>query len=239
MNPNARRLDRILTDTPLAASLLARLAAGRRAARAIAPVCAEVVPDFDPLRPGACDLRGGILRIWLGSSAHSTKLRQALPRMQAALRGNSLEVNEIKIGIQPARLRKAPLADAPNKARERLNERSGLRQSPQEIQRIREFTRKLALALPESELRRAVARLERSALAQLARMRESDQPFEKQQGEERHRHGQAADEQAAREPEPLRPAGDEIGDDAGHDDRAEQEQQEAEHRASRADRPLR
>jgi len=223
MNPTARRLDRILTDTPLAASLLARLAAGRRAARAIAPVCAEVVPEFDPLRPGACDLRAGVLRIWLGSSAHSTKLRQALPRMQAALRGNSLEVSEIKIGIQPARLRKTPVADAPNKARESSNERSIMRRPPQEIERIKEFTRKLALTLPDSGLRRAIARLERSALTQLARMRESNQPFEEQHRKEDDRHGEAAAEQAPRKLQPQGAPRHEIGGDAAGDHGAKDE----------------
>ncbi len=239
MNHNARRLDQILTDTPLAASLLARLSAGRRAARAIAPVCAEIVPEFDPLRPGACDLRAGVLRIWLGSSAHSTKLRQALPRMQAALRGNSLEVNEIKIGIQPARLRKAPAGDALNKPPEAVNDRSTVDRRLREIHKIKDFTRKLALTLPESELRRAIARLGHVAQAELARMRESNQPFEEQHREESDSQAQAADEQAPCQIQPERAPRDEIGGDAAGDGSAKEEQQDAEHRTGAADRPLR
>jgi len=92
MNQSARRIDQILTDAPLAANLLARLAAGRRAARAIAPICAEIAPGFDPLRPGTCDLRGRDLRIVLTSNAQATRLRQALPRLRAALQDHGVEV---------------------------------------------------------------------------------------------------------------------------------------------------
>jgi len=182
MNPSARRIDQILTDTPLAATLLARLAAGRQAARLIAPICAEVAPDFDPLRPGTCDLRGGVLRIWLRSSAHSTKLRQAIPRLLATLKSNNIEVSEIRVGVQLARVREKSAdktrISTPDASSSRLNSAADRRK----VLKMLDFSQKLALTLPDSELRAAIARFGRSIDAKLARMRESDQSFEEQDG---------------------------------------------------------
>lgn len=182
MKPAARRVDQILAGTPLAASLLARLSAARVAARLIAPICAELVPDFDPTWPGHCDLRGGVLRIWLGSGAHASKLRQASPRLLATLQSSGVEVSEIKIGVQLGRVRGAAPADAgkktgnaPRSLRPRAKEKGQLIE-------MMEFSKKLALALPDSELRRAVDRLGRSLDARLARMRESDHSFEDDHG---------------------------------------------------------
>lgn len=183
MNPTARRLDQILTDAPGAATLLARLAAGRRAARAIAQVCSEVIPDFDPLRPGTCDLRGGALRIWLPSNAQATRLRQALPRLGAALQDHGIEVSEIRVALQLGRVRESvpdhPRNSAANASRGRDERTRDRREHPEII----EFSRKLALTLPDSELRRAILRLGQSVAPRLARMRESDQTFDQQNRE--------------------------------------------------------
>ena len=194
MNHPARRIDRILSDAPLAANLFARLDAAREAARVIAPICAEVAPDFDPAKPGACDLRENVLRIWLRSSAHSTKLRQAIPRLAARLQSHGLKVNEIKVGVQLGRVREKSGTNSGKKP-------AGAGSIPATVPRGRKdylmpiaFTEKLALTLPDSELRRAAVRLGQSLQTRLAGIRDSDQTFDEQNREKKDTRGQAAGE---------------------------------------------
>lgn len=189
MNPTARRLDQILTDAPTAAALAARLAAARRAAQIIAPICAEIAPDFDPMRPGNCDLRERTLRIWLRSGAHSAKLRQATPRLMASLACHGLEVNEIKVGVQLGRLRATADSKSRNSGPMGAFKAESGRNSPTDYLVPLTFTDKLALTLPDSELRRAALRLGEAIRTRLARMRESDQSFDQQGREENDTHG--------------------------------------------------
>jgi hypothetical protein len=183
MTSAARRVDQILSDTPLAANLLARLAAARHAARVIAPIGSEVVPGLDLLRPGTVDLRDGVLRIWLRSSAHSTKLRQAAPRLLAALQGQGVEVNEIRVGVQLGRVRETPAAEARNRSGPTSKSGPMVVRDRSELDALSSFSRKLVLTFPESPLGRAAARLGKAIDSQLARMRESDQPFQQQNRE--------------------------------------------------------
>jgi hypothetical protein len=185
MNPTARRADQILADAPLAANLMARLAAARAAARCIAPVCAEIAPDFDPLQPGCCDLRDHVLRIWLSSPAHTSKLRQATPRLLARLRDHGLEVSEIKVGVQLGTLREAPRDDGRKSADFTPKEGASSVAMVKRYSAALEFSRKLALTFPESGLGRAAARMAREVGAGLARMRESNQSFDEQNRKEK------------------------------------------------------
>lgn len=197
MNPNARRIDQILADTPLTATLLARLTAARQAARAISPVCTEIAPDFDARRPGSCDLRGGVLRIWLRSSVQSTKLRQAIPRLLTALRSNGLEVNEIRIGVQPGRVRENGPGQARNTTPDALSAHPKGLTAYGHAEKMLSFSRKLALTLPDSELRRAIARFGAVVDAKVARMRDSDQTFYEQNREKSHPSAQAGEKDPA------------------------------------------
>lgn len=160
MNTPSRRLDRILTDHAITASLLARLTAGRVAAEAIAPVLAELLPGFDPLRSGACDVRGQTLRIWLRSNAQSTKLRQASPRLLATLQQRGLDISEIRYGIQPRPRTAAPPSPAENA--------EAAVQFRQDLQRALSFSEKLAPTLPDGTLRESVRRLRLSVERHLA-----------------------------------------------------------------------
>jgi hypothetical protein len=198
MTPTSRRVDQILTDTPLAAGLLARLAAARRAARAIAPICAGIAPDLDPLLPGCCDLREKVLRIWLRSSAHATKLRQAGPRLLACLQAQGIEVSEIKVGVQLGRVRDKPTGNAVNSAEmAHMSEGSfGLKKN--EMSAALAFSRKLALALPDGDLRRAASRLGSAIDGRLAGIRESNQTFDEQDGEKNNAGRQAGEQRPAR-----------------------------------------
>lgn len=200
MNTTARRVGQILSGAPSTAALMARLAAARQAALLIAPVCATVAPEFDPLQPGACELRAGVLRIRLRSNAHSTKLRQAIPRIRAALRDSRLEVSEIKIAVQPSSLPGKALAGSVEKAVPSGPRVRQTRASAKSLNEIHAFADKLALALPNSELRRAVVRLRVQAEHGLARMRDSDQSFDEQSGKKNNADGQPAEENARGQP---------------------------------------
>ncbi len=176
----------------MAANLFARLAAAREAARVIAPICAEVAPDFDPTKPGVCDLREHVLRIWLRSSAHSTKLRQAIPRLAARLQSHGLKVNEIKVGVQLGRVREKTGTNLGGKP-------AGAGSIPGTAARAQKdylipiaFAEKLALTLPDSELRRAALRLGQSLQTRLAGIRESDQTFDEQNREKKDTAGEPA-----------------------------------------------
>ena len=161
MNVPTRRLDRILTDHAVTASLLARLAAGQAAAQAIAPILSELLPGFDPLRAGACDVRGRTLRIWLRSNAQSTKLRQASPRLLATLQQRGLDISEIRFGLQPRNRPASPMPtpsqDAQATAQQRRNLLNALA-----------FSEKLAPTLHDGTLRESVRRLRRTVERRLA-----------------------------------------------------------------------
>ena len=159
MNVPSRRLDRILTDHAVTASLLARRAAGLAAAQAVAPILSELLPGFDPLRAGACDVRGRILRIWLRSNAQSTKLRQASPRLLATLQQRGLDISEIRFGIQP---RSRPASPSPAEDAQADGQRR------RDLQNALLFSNKLALTLQDGTLRESVRRLRRTVAHRLA-----------------------------------------------------------------------
>ncbi len=101
MSSSARLIATALRDSPEAASLIGRWEATLRAALAIAPACHSVA-GFDPLEPGACELRGDTLWLTLPSPSHSAKLRQAMPRLLSTLAADGFKVYEIKTRVQPA-----------------------------------------------------------------------------------------------------------------------------------------
>lgn len=81
--------------------LVARWEAAQRAARCIAPVCSNLAAGFDPLPPGHCELRDGVLWLTVESAAQSAKLRQAVPRLLSVLAADGQRVYEIKTRVQP------------------------------------------------------------------------------------------------------------------------------------------
>jgi preprotein translocase subunit SecD len=103
-----RRLDDVLRQTSALAPLLARMAAGKRAARFLTPLCRQAIPGLDLLSPGTCDLRGGILRITCQSNAHANKLRQVMPRLRQELESQGVDVTQIKVTVQPRRTLETP-----------------------------------------------------------------------------------------------------------------------------------
>ena len=101
MSNPAQPLAEVLRNAPEAARLLARWEATQRAARSIAPVCRSLASGFDPLVPGRCELRDGVLWLTASSTAQSAKLRQSTPRLLTNLGGEGIQVYEIRVRVEP------------------------------------------------------------------------------------------------------------------------------------------
>src|SRR5215203_6380276 len=101
MSATPRLIAAALRDSPQAAELLARWEATQRAAASISAAC-RAMAGFDPVAPGACELRGETLWLNLPSPSHSAKLRQATPRLLSNLAADGIRVYEIKTRVQPA-----------------------------------------------------------------------------------------------------------------------------------------
>jgi hypothetical protein len=89
-----------LREAPGAAGLLARWEAAQTIGRVLSPVMRSVAPGIASLAPGRCELRDGVVWIAVESAAESAKLRQATPRLLAALSAHGLQVYEIKTRVQ-------------------------------------------------------------------------------------------------------------------------------------------
>jgi hypothetical protein len=98
--PSARAVSEALRESPGAAALLARWETSQTISRLLAPLARSVAPGLDFLAPGRCELRDGVLWIAVDSAAESAKLRQATPRLLAALSTHGLQVYEIKTRVQ-------------------------------------------------------------------------------------------------------------------------------------------
>jgi hypothetical protein len=96
----ARPVAEALRESPGAAALLARWEAAQAVSRVLTPLVRSVAPGLDLLAPGRCELRDGTVWIAVESAAESSKLRQATPRMLAALGSHGLRVYEIKTRVQ-------------------------------------------------------------------------------------------------------------------------------------------
>ena len=100
MSSPARPVGAALHDSPSIASLLTRLETSQAASRVLVPLARGLVPGLDLQSAGRCELRDAVLWITVDSAAEATKLRQAAPRMLAALATNGLQVYEMKTRVQ-------------------------------------------------------------------------------------------------------------------------------------------
>lgn len=149
MSGPARPLADALRDAPEAARLLARVEATQRASRCIAPVCRSLAAGFDPVAPGRCELRETVLWLTASSTAQSAKLRQATPRMLAALGSEGVQVYEIRVRVQPG------MSGYPEQGTGAAPDASWLRTSPGAAAAVDRF----AQTVQEDGLRRALERL--------------------------------------------------------------------------------
>ncbi len=101
MSNPAQPLAEVLRNAPEAARLLARWEATQRAARSIAPACRSLASGFDPLVPGRCELRDGVLWLTASSAAQSAKLRQSIPRLLTTMGADGIQVYEIRVRVEP------------------------------------------------------------------------------------------------------------------------------------------
>lgn len=95
----ARPVAEALRESP-AAALLARCDTALAAGKLLAPLTREILPGIDLLAPGRCELRDGVFWIAVDSAAEATKLRQAAPRLLAALSAHGTRVYEMKTRLQ-------------------------------------------------------------------------------------------------------------------------------------------
>lgn len=87
-----------------AAALVRRVADSQRVAEALAAAGVSLPAGFNPLDPGACDLRERTLVLFVGSSASAAKVRQSLPQLLGWLNRQGFELTEIKVRLQPERM---------------------------------------------------------------------------------------------------------------------------------------
>lgn len=99
MSNAPRPVAEALRESP-AAALIARCETAQAIGRLLAPLARSVAPGIDLRAPGCCELRDGVLWIAVDSAAEATKLRQAAPRLLAALSSHGTRVYEMKTRVQ-------------------------------------------------------------------------------------------------------------------------------------------
>lgn len=100
MSRHPKSLLDALNETSATAALLARVRASEQIARILAASNARL-PGFDPLKAGSCEIRGRSLHLRVASSAVAAKLRQLLPTLRENLQRQGVDLNEIKVQVQP------------------------------------------------------------------------------------------------------------------------------------------
>lgn len=171
MTRSAKTLADALAETPAAAALLARLQASQFAARALAAADPPIGAGFDPMRPGACELRDGLLLLTASSAAQASKLRQEFPRLQKLLTQQGLELNEIRLRLQPAHMSYREKASARAQVSGAPSASSEPAQSPGDCAAALRFADELALTLKDSSLREAVEHLRSTLRRRLTQSR--------------------------------------------------------------------
>jgi hypothetical protein len=171
MTRSAKTLADALAEMPAVAQLLARLQTSQSVARILAGASPPIGGGFDPLRPGACELRGGLLVLTAVSSAQAAKLRQEFPRLKKLLKRQGLELNEIRVRIQPTYL---PYCEPVSNGAQVLagdEVASTSPRRPRSFEAPLRFADELALTLRDSPLRDAIQRLRATLRADLTRNR--------------------------------------------------------------------
>lgn len=169
MTRSAKTLADALAETPATARLLSRLQASQSVARLLAAAEPPIAGGFDPLRPGVCELRGGLLLLTATSAAQAAKLRQEFPRLQKILKQQGLDLNEVKVRIQAARLLYREEASATARVATPGDTTPSSRTTDRDLSAPLRFADELALTLSDSSLRRAVERLRATLRKKLPR----------------------------------------------------------------------
>ncbi|MCS6944289.1 MAG: hypothetical protein RMK97_02535 [Sutterellaceae bacterium] len=152
---NTRLVAEALADSP-AAALVRRALDSQRIAKAINRSGTPLPPAFDPLAPGACELRGDTLWLVAPSPAAAAKMRQSLPQLLQALSRQGFDLTEIKVRLQPRRM-SYPREDDPRSAIPCLCDHK--REDLQQLLGALSLAEKLALTFPNSLLGLAASQL--------------------------------------------------------------------------------
>lgn len=161
-----RSVAQALAESP-AAALVRRAADSQRLARALA--AADTSLPFDPLTPGACELRGSTVLMTVASPAVAAKLRQRLPQLTALLHRQGFELTEIKVRLQPARTSYRTGGSGQSECNGITHSRDGLNERRSNLTAALDLAEKLALTLPSSPVGQAAHRLAESLRNRLAR----------------------------------------------------------------------
>lgn len=166
----ARLLADALADSP-AALLLHKLREQQRLADIVAPAIAHLVPNFRPHEPGVCELRDGVLFVGAQSAAVATKLRQGIPGLLRLLHQSGVQVNEIRLRVQPSRNaypeQVSEFSQAETNAEQSYQlsllagKQAAIRATAGSDAALR-FTQALEETLPDSELRASIKRLQQT-----------------------------------------------------------------------------
>jgi hypothetical protein len=171
LSRNAKTLADALAEMPAAAELLARLHASQSVARTLAAAAPPIGAGFDPLRPGACELRGGHLLLTVTSPAQAAKLRQEFPRLQKLLKQQGLDLTEIRLRLQPAHKSYREEVSSEAQVSRRADEPADSARGCAERSAALRFADELALTLPDSPLRAAAERLREMLRRQVTKSR--------------------------------------------------------------------
>jgi hypothetical protein len=175
-SPGSRRLSDILADTPGLAALNARAQATQQVAAVIAPVCAEILPGFDPRSPGHCMLRGTRLRLFARNAPQAAKLRQSVSRLKSALQRQGFEGIEIELVVQPDLMPypggAGTATDIAPAASTAVSETGQSAAGIQPTIAFIEFSEKLALTNKNGDLAKSAASLRDCITRAIARTRE-------------------------------------------------------------------
>lgn len=153
-----RSLAQALADSA-AAGLVRRVADSQRVAEALAGADVLLPPNFDPLEPGACDVREATLVLFVGSSASAAKMRQSLPQLLGWLIRQGFELTEIRVRLQPERMSYRLSRGEAAAAASAADDVHGARESGLDIGGALAFAEKLALTFRGTSVGDAANRL--------------------------------------------------------------------------------
>ncbi len=142
-----------------AAALVRRVADSQRVAEALARGGVTLPPSFDPLEPGACDVREQTLVLFVGSPASAAKVRQSLPQLLGWLNRQGFELTEIKVRLQPERMSYRLLPGETQDDGGSADRAAAPRPSSPSVKGALELAEKLALTFPTTSVGEAARRL--------------------------------------------------------------------------------
>jgi hypothetical protein len=164
MKPPCKSAAAALAESPVA-DLLGKARLLDRVAAAIAEISRELTTVESVAPPPRCAIEDRTLIITVGSAPHAAKLRQQLPRIEAAVQEGWPELSRIRIRLQPGDPYYAIDGMGPAASQATAAERQS---DPAELAAALRFADDLARQLHDSPLRRSALRLQALLRGRLA-----------------------------------------------------------------------